>query len=73
MCCCNRCNSCNSGSSGVFTQYVPVTMAYNITPINTSGTNTSRGNSSGLTAGNFSGRTFYNWSGYNNSNSGCNC
>lgn len=73
MYCCNRCNSCNNGSSGVFTQYVPVTMAYNITPINTRETNSLSGNGSGLTASNFNGRTFYNWSGYNNSNSGCNC
>lgn len=71
MCCCNRCNSCNNGSSGVFTQYVPVTMAYNITPINTRGTNTSSGNGSGFTTNILNGRTSYNWSGYNNS--GCNC
>ncbi len=73
MCCCNSCNSCNNGSSGVFTQYVPVTMAYNITPINTRGTNTSNGNGSGLTTNILNGRTSYNWSGYNNNNSGCNC
>ncbi len=71
MCCCNSCNSCNScnnGSSGVFTQFVPVTMAYDITPINTRGTNTLSGNNSGLTSSNFNGRTFYNWSGYSNCN-----
>ena len=71
MCCCNRCNGCNNGSSGVFTQYVPVTMAYNITPINTRGTNTSSGSCCGLTTNIFNGRTSCNWSGY--SNSGCNC
>ena len=62
MCCCNGFNNGNNGSSGVFTQYVPVTMAYNITPINTAGTNVLGNNGNRL----FNGRTFYNWSGYNN-------